>query len=290
MTPPVKDSATLYHPGKGRGLLDVPKYRYLLELLVNKEVRVRYRGSKLGMIWTYIKPLTQFVVFYVAMGIFLGLNKAGNIENYAVYMFSGTICANFFNEVFSNSTRSIMGNSGLIKKIYMPRELFPLASLRVALIHFYPQVLVLVIGSALLGWLPDFKGLVIGVFGFLSLTLCAFGLGLFFGAFNVFYRDAENITDLVSMIVVWMAPCFYTWQMVADKAPNWALQIYLATPVSAGVEAFHRAFWWGGTSGAFQFAPGFAIHLVVAFGIGLAALVLGELAFRHYEGRFAQEL
>lgn len=283
-------SDVISHPGRSKGLLDVPRYLYLLDLLVKKEVRVRYRGSWLGMAWTYVKPLTQFIVFYVAMGIFMGMGRGGGIQNYPVYLFSGIIIANLFVEAFSNCTRSILSNSGLIQKIYLPRELFPLASLRVALVHFFPQVVVLVAGTLILGWRPDFKGLIIALFGFLSVCIFAFGLGLFFGAINVFYRDAENITDLVAMIAVWLAPCFYTWTMVSAHVPSWVLELYLANPISIAVESFHRGFWFGGTDQTFLFAGDWSLRILESLLISFIVLLIGEFTFRRLEGRFAQEL
>ena len=81
---------------------------------MRKETRVRYRGSVLGWLWSYVRPLTQFIVFFLALGIFLQQNQ--RIENYAIYLFSGLIVINFFNEAFGNGTRSIVDNAPLIKK------------------------------------------------------------------------------------------------------------------------------------------------------------------------------
>lgn len=283
-------SDAIYHPGRSKGLIDIPRYLYLLDLLVKKEVRIRYRGSWLGMAWTYVKPITQFVVFYVAMGIFLGLGRGGGIQAYPLYLFSGIIVTNFFVEAFSNCTRSILSNAGLIQKIYLPRELFPLASLRVAFVHFFPQVIVLIIGALCMGWIPDFAGIIIAIIGFISVCTFAFGLGLFFGAINVFYRDAENITDLVAMVAVWLAPCFYTWQMVAAHAPRWVLEMYYANPIAISVEAFHRGFWLNATDRTFQFAGAWSLRLCESLIVAFAVLLIGEVTFRHLEGKFAQEI
>ncbi|MFC0265841.1 ABC transporter permease [Alloscardovia macacae] len=283
-------SETVSRPGISRGILDISRYKYLLDLLVQKEVRVRYRGSWLGMAWTYVKPLTQFIVFYVAMGIFLGLGRGGGIENYPVYLFAGIIVTNFFNEAFMSTTMSIVGNAGLIKKIYLPRELFPLASLRVSFVHFLPQWLVLMVGSILLGWKADLAGLVVAFLAFVSLSIFAFGMGLFFGSINVFYRDAQNATELVSMIAMWLAPSFYTWHQVASQLPHWGLQIYMANPIAIAVEAFHRGFWWGSTDGSFTFASGWGLSISLSFVISLLMLAIGEFTFRKLEGGFAQEM
>ncbi len=113
---------TLQRPGGGLGLVDVLRRRHLLALLVRKEVQIRYRGSVLGWLWSYVKPLVQFAVFFVALGIFLRLNST--IEYYPLYLLAGMTATIFFSEAFSNGTRSIVDNASLIKKIYIPRELF----------------------------------------------------------------------------------------------------------------------------------------------------------------------
>ena len=143
-------NTVLTEPGKGKGLLEVFKRVYLLRLLVHKELRARYRGSFLGMLWSYVKPAIQFIVFYFALGVFLQMNRA--IENYSIYLFSGIILMNYFTEVFANCTRSVIVNAPLVKKIYLPRELFPVSSVIVGIVHFLPQLLVLVLGALLYGW------------------------------------------------------------------------------------------------------------------------------------------
>ncbi|MGI8721258.1 MAG: ABC transporter permease, partial [Geodermatophilaceae bacterium] len=90
-------------PGRGAGLLDVLRRRYLVKLLVRKELRVRYQGSVLGLLWSYLKPAVQFVVFYFALGVFLKLNLS--IKDFAVYLFSGIVAINYFSEAFGNATR-----------------------------------------------------------------------------------------------------------------------------------------------------------------------------------------
>ena len=102
-------------PGHSAGLLEIFRWRFLLNLLVKKELRVRYRGSVLGMIWSYVKPAVQLTVYYLAMGQFLGLGRA--IPSYVVYLFSGMVMINFFNEIMFNTTRSIVNNTPLVGKI-----------------------------------------------------------------------------------------------------------------------------------------------------------------------------
>lgn len=280
-------------PGKGRGLVDVLQNRYLLKLLVNKEIQVRYRGSVLGIVWSYIKPGVQFLVFYLALGVFLKLNKG--LENYAVYLFSGIILINFFGEAFGNGARCFVGNGALIKKIYLPRELFSVSTIWVGLIHFFPQILVLLAACLVVGWHPGPKELVAAVAAMIIMILFSYGLGLIFGVANVFFRDSENIVDLLVMVLTWLSPIMYSWSMVRDQAPEWLLRLYMANPITIAVELFHFAFWFPTTSSVDPHYWHVYPHLLtlwtpLAIVISLVFVLLGDLLFRKFEGNFAQEL
>lgn len=280
-------------PGRGRGLVDALKNRYLLKLLVDKEIQVRYRGSVLGIVWSYIKPGVQFLVFYLALGVFLELNKG--LENYAVYLFSGIILINFFGEAFGNGARCFVGNGALIKKIYLPRELFSVSTVWVGLIHFVPQLLVLLLACVVVGWRPGFMEIGAAVAAMVIMVLFAYGLGLIFGVANVFFRDSENIVDLLVMVLTWLSPIMYAWVMVESKAPGWLLKLYMANPITISVELFHFAFWAPTTEAidpaVWHVYPHlFTLWVPVALVIALAFVFVGDLLFRKFEGSFAQEL
>ena len=276
-------------PGSGAGLRDVLRQRFLLKLLVSKELKVRYRGSVLGLLWSYVKPGVQFVVFYFAMGVFLGLNRG--IENYAVYLFSGIILINFFTEALGNAARSIVGNGGLIKKIYLPRELFPVASVWVSAVHFLPQLVVLVAASLLSGWHPSALQLLAAVAAFLLVALLATGLGLFFGAANVYFRDAENVVDLLLMIATWASPVLYVWTQVKNTLGAGFFFFYQMNPLTIAVEIFHYAFWYPTTLQTAALPPHLVLlWLPIGLGVSLVVVFIGQLTFRRLEGRFAQEL
>lgn len=279
----------LVAPGRGAGLLDLLRWRYLLRLLVNKELRVRYRGSALGMAWSYVKPAVQFLVFYFAVGVFLRMNNT--VENFAVYLFSGIIAVNYFSEAFGNATRSIVGNAALVKKIYLPRELFPVSSLWVAAVHFFPQLVVLLVGCFVVGWRPGWKEMLAAMFGFVILTLFSLGLGLFFGAINVVYRDAENLVDLILMVATWASPVLYQAQQVVDAiGTGWAWMLYQLNPVTTAVNLFHYAFWRPTTTTVPDLPPLFLFSVVGGALVTLAVLLVGQSTFRRFDGRFAQEL
>ena len=278
-----------YKPGQGRGLLDAADNRFLLKLLVNKELRVRYRGSFLGMAWSYVKPTVQFFVFYFAVGVFLRMNQA--VPNFAVYLFSGIIAINLFNEAFGNATRAVVGNAALVKKIYLPRQLFSLASVWVAIIHFIPQLVVLIIAAFAMGWRPAPINLAAGLLGFLILITLSIGLGLLFGAMNVILRDSENIVDLIAMVASWASPVLYHWQNVQAVVPEWGWVLYRLNPLTPVVELFHFFFWAPSASVPdYAWPPGLWTFSGIAVITSLVILVIGEQVFRRLDGRFAQEL
>jgi ABC-2 type transport system permease protein len=287
--------ASLESPGVGGGLFDVFRQRFLLKLLVKKELQVRYRGSVLGLLWSYVKPGVQFVVFYFALGFFLGLEKSARnpdgLANYAVYLFSGIVLINFFTEALSNAARSIVSNGGLIKKIYLPRELFPVASVWVSGVHFVPQLLVLTVACMAVGWKPTALQLLAALAGFLIVTMLATGLGLLFGSANVYFRDFENLVDMLLMVATWASPVMYAWTMVRDKIGDFWFTVYQVNPITVGIEAFHYAFWLPTTDGTAALPPNLlSLWIPVGFAISAAVLVLGQWTFRRLEGRFAQEL
>ena len=288
-------SGELTVPGRGRGLADVLRSRYLLKLLVSKELKVRYRGSVLGLLWSYVKPGVQFVVFYIALGVFLGMERSpGNpngLPNYAIYLFSGIVLINFFTEALSNASRSIVINGGLIKKIYLPRQLFPVASVWVSGVHFIPQILILLVACLFSGWSPSLLQLASAVAGFVIVAMLATGLGLLFGAVNVYFRDAENLVDMLLMIATWASPVLYSWTMVQKQLGDTFFHLYQLNPITVGVEAFHFAFWLPTTDGAEAIPPHLlSLWLPVGLAVSALVLILGQTVFRRLEGRFAQEL
>jgi ABC-2 type transport system permease protein len=280
--------ATLVAPGASRGLFDVFRRRYLLSLIVRKEVQIRYRGSIFGWLWSYVKPLVQFVVFFVALGVFLGLNKS--IEYYPIYLLSGITIVTFFNEAFSNGTRSLVDNASLIKKIYLPREMFPIASVLVAAVNALPQIIVIIAIALFFGWAPGALQIAALVIALVIVAVLATGLGLLFGAINVTFRDAQSIVEIIVMMSIWASPVMYQWQMVASEVPEWIFVLYRLNPLTPTVELFHFGLWYPLDPTGAEPLPGLWLYTGIAMVVSLIVLMIGQLVFRRLEGRFAQDL
>ncbi|WP_458041048.1 MULTISPECIES: ABC transporter permease [Bacteria] len=287
---PLSTPATpsLEEPGRNLGLVDVFRRRYLLSLIVSKEVQIRYRGSILGWVWSYVKPLVQFVVFYVAIGVFLGMND--NVEFFPIYLLAGITIVTFFSEAFANGTRSLVDNAALIKKIYLPREMFPISSMLIAAVNTLPQIVVVIVISLFFGWAPSAAHIGAILLALVIVALLASGLGLLFGAVNVSFRDAQALVDIIVMFAVWASPVMYQWQMVQEKVPEWLFVLYRLNPLTPAVELMHYGIWFPLEPRNAALLPGLWTYSGSALLIGLALIMIGQLVFRRLEGRFAQDL
>jgi ABC-2 type transport system permease protein len=285
---PPQPLGDLVDPASSRGLLDVWRRRYLVRLLVAKEIRVRYQGSFLGLLWTYVKPLVRYLVYYFVFGFVLGLNR--QIENFPVYVFSGLIIVMFFNEALTSATRSVRGNRSLITKIFLPREMFPLVSLIVSTRHFLPQVGVLLVIALVYGWRPSWVALGAALLGFAVIFLFLLGLGLVMSTLNVYFKDAEQVVEIITMVAFWSAPVMYSWTLIADVIGyGWTLDLYLANPLSISVSLFHEAFWAPTVSDTGP-VPDLVVPAAISAAIILLTLIVGQYVFSRFQGRFASEL
>lgn len=285
---PARTLGEFADPAKSYGLIDVWRRRYLMRLLVAKEIRVRYQGSLLGLLWTYVKPLVRFTVYFLVFSYIFGLGD--RVENFAVYVFSGIVVLNLFLEALASSTRSVRGNAGLINKIFLPREMFPLVSIVVSTRHFLPQLVVLIVVAAAYGWTPTWESLASALAGFTIIVLFLVGLGLIFSTFNVYFRDAEQIVEIITMVAFWSAPIMYPWTFLRDViGDGWLLTLYLSNPLTVAVNYFHEAFWAPTTENPVDF-PDLSVAGPVSVAIVVATLVVGQVMFSRLQGRFASEL
>lgn len=285
-------SIDLVKPGKSRGLIDILSHTYLLKLIVKKEMKARYRGSFLGRVWTYLKPLTQFLIYFFFFGVVLGQRDRGDVGgNFAIFMFSGLCAVNLFNEVLRNCTSSIRSNGALVQKIYLPRELFPIASWRVAISHFIPQVLILLVACIFTGWSPTPLNLLAILMSVIIVSLFAIGLGLLFAACNVFFQDAENFVELIGMIATWGAPVLYHWNLITRFLPGFFRNIYFAFPLTSSAELMHYGFLqYDDATNMDIVIPHIWIYGLSSILFCLIICMAGQLVFRRLEGKFAQEL
>ena len=272
--------------GTLRSISALSAYRELMGLLVRRELKARYKDSTLGFLWSLIRPLTILVVYYVAIGKFLGAERS--IPDFAIYIFSGLIAWQFFSETVSGGTGSIVSNGGLIKKVYLPREVFPLSVVGSALFTLATQFVILVLALIVTGSIPTGTRLLYVPLALAVLLVYATAAALVLSAVNVYLRDVQYLVEISLTVLFWASPIVYSWELVSRAIPENLQSWYLANPITAAILAMQRGLWVAGTDKPFP--DGLALRLFIMLGIGIVLLWLAQRVFSRLESDFAQEI
>lgn len=301
LTPHVVDparvpDAPLAPPFTKGGIVEVFRRHYLLRLIVDKEIQARYQGSVLGLLWSYVLPFVRFSMYFFVIGLVLQLHKT--VPNFAIQMFTGLVFVHYFTETFSTGTTSINRNKALVRKMSMPREVFPVGASIVSLIHIIPQLLILVPACFFVGWQPHMMAFGYGLLGAIVITVWAMALGLLFSALNVFFKDFQNVVATLTIFTHWAVPMMYPYSKIAEaNIPTWLRELYLADPLAIGVILMQRCFWVPtvhGHHGKYRKVVEMPPHLwergVLMIVAGLVFLVICQKIFSKLEGKFAERL
>lgn len=265
--------------------------RSILSLLVRRDLKSRYKDSTLGFAWTLVRPITQLVIYAVVIGKFLGAERG--IELFAVYIFAGLTIYTLFQEILVGGTGSILANAGLVKKIFVPRELFPLATVGTALFNFVIQLAVLFAANILFGNVHLSLDSLYFIPSVLVIVTYALALALFLAAANVYLRDIGYLVEIAAMVLMWASPILYSWDMVQrtlnDAGMSWALSLYTNNPITLAVLGFQKAV-YGASEHELPMPDGLLVRQLIALAIGLILLVISHRSFTRLQGNFAQEL
>ncbi|CAN5230379.1 ABC transporter permease [soil metagenome] len=280
-------------PATNGGLLDVFRRRYVLKLLVKRELSARYQGSFLGLLWSYIQPLVRFLMYYFVIGIVIGLDRG--LEYFGIHLFAGMVLVHYFTETFTAGTRSIVRNKAIVQKMAMPREMFPVASMLVSAYHTFPQVVILTVACVAVGWQPDAVGFLAVLLGFSIIAVLSTALALLFSAANVFFRDFSNIVATLTTFVHFSVPMLYPYSMVAKRFGSENVGFYLANPLAEAVLLMQRGFWTPTNADpAAAVAEHMPDHLftrgLIQLGVSLVLLVIAQLVFTRLENKFPERL
>lgn len=262
--------------------------RELILLLTRREVRARFKDSSLGMAWSFARPLTQFAVYYFALGQILGMSRA--IPDFAIFVFVGLTAWLFFSESVQKATSSILVNASLVKKVQLPRAVFPLSAIGSVAFMSAIQAVVLVAALFVLRRPPVVEHLHYSLAGILVVAVFTIGVGLLLSAVNVRFRDVEHLVEVAIVVLFWASPIVYSYSFVHDYlGGNWIEQVYLANPITIGIMGLQYGLWGAGAET--QVWPShFGIRLVAALAISLVVVVWAHSTFRRREGDFAQEI
>lgn len=287
-------NAPLQDPAPPGGIVEVFRESYALRLIVRRELAQLYAASALGLLWSYVQPAMRFGVYYLVMGILLGAHRS--TPNFAIHMLTAMVMVHYFAESWIAATKSIWSNRSLITKMRMAREMFPVASVVVGLYHTVPQIVLLIVVAFVAGWNITWGSLFAGFLGTIILGALAMALSMFFSAFNVFYRDFQNIVHTVTQFLHFLVPMVYPFSRVVTYLGPHPLfyKIYLANPLTIAVLLMQKFFWWGTVRTPSQYPNQFPSHLIergiVMALISVALLYASQRYFAMVENKFPERM
>ncbi|HEV8424461.1 MAG TPA: ABC transporter permease [Actinomycetes bacterium] len=269
----------------------------LLTELVRKDLKVKYKNSALGFIWSMANPLLYLGVFSLVFSVLL----PNGVPSFAVLFMAGFLVWNFFNLATLTATGSVVGNANLVRKVRFPRVVLPLSSVGFSGVHFLLQLLVLFV--VLVPFYPAAFGpqlwlLVPALAVAVTVTVA---MSLLASAVNVRYRDVEHLLEIALLAGFWLTPIVYPVTVIRDQAAGhgWLFDLYMASPMTAVVVAMQRAIYVhpvvtvDGKPRQILPADGYGFYLSwlgVAGAVSLVLLAIGLWTFRRLQADFAEEL
>ncbi len=249
---------------------DLLRFRSLLRNLIAKDLKVKYRGSYLGLMWSLLNPLTLILVYSIVLQYVF----RAPIENLPLLVITGVIPWIFFSTTTISSTDSIITNAGLVKRISFPREILPLSTVffnliqhLLALAVFFPAILYF---KRSLPWTITLLPLVLAL-----LVLFVLGVALLLSAVTTFYKDVRYLTEVSMMVVFWCTPVVYEH----NRLPEWFLWL---NPLGSFFASYQNIVY-------FERVPQ-VDHIIGMVGWAVGLFLIGNLTFRRTQRRFAEEL
>ena len=288
-------------PTPRQRVVNIWRYRELLGNLVRKELKVKYKNSALGFLWSLLNPILYLVVFWLVFDLVLG----SGIKDFPVFLLAGLLPWNLFSTSLGSAVGSIVGNAGLVNKIYFPREILPLAGIGAALVHFFLQAVVLIGALAVFRFAPAWEYLPVVVLALAVLLVLGAALGIALAAVNVYLRDTQHLLELVLLAWFWITPIVYQYRLLSDKLQEKSA-LLLLNPMTSIVLVFQRGIYnhvggptAGGRLGEATASSGILpdasllwyLRNVAILGVVALGLLVGALwLFGRLEDNFAEEL
>jgi ABC-2 type transport system permease protein len=247
--------------------------RFILSELIKKGIRLKYRRSYLGILWSLLEPLLTMIVLTIVFGTLMGEHD----RSFPVYILSGRLLYGFFSQSTTAALKSIRANSSIIKKVYVPKMLYPLSSILFNFIIFMISLIVLAFVSVVLGVYPTFY-LIQVVVSLIVLLLLSLGCGLILSTIGVFFRDMEYLWTVALMLIMYTCAIFYRANRLLTSKWGFVLK---ANPLFCVIQTFRSAI----------FGEMMNIkYLLYALGFSIISIIIGVVAFKKNEDKFILEI
>lgn len=278
--------------GAVRRLVDVWRFRSLLGNLTRRELRVKYKGSALGFLWSLLNPAMYLVVFSL---VFTELLRT-EVPKFGLFLLSGLVVWNFFSGALLTGSTAIVANRSLVQKVWFPREVLPLSVVGASLVNMFLQSLVLVAGLVIFQRTPDVVLLPLLLLALLVAIVFTTGLVLASSALNVGYRDTQHLLDVGLTAWFWLSAVVYPFATIADRLGDWE-PISVLNPILPVVVTFQRVLYNPDAPAAGEeaihpdlAASWYLARLGAALAISLVVLLVGLWVFRKAEDDFGDRL
>lgn len=244
-------------------------YRFLIKQLVSRDFRLKYKRSILGVLWSFLNPLLTMSVQYI---VFSALFRF-EIEHYPVYLLTGIVMFGFFSEASSLTMNSLINSAALIKKVYVPKYIYPLTRTMSSVINLIISMIPLLIVALISGIRPSLSFFMI-VVPILCISIFTLGVGLLLASSMTIFRDTQYLWGVVSMIWMYLTPIFYPASILPEKVA-WIIKV---NPLYYFIDFMRTCLIDGSSPDAYSYAMCF----ICAF----AALLLGAFVFNKEQDRF----
>ena len=256
-------------------LKELFEYKELIINLTVKELKLKYRNSTLGFIWSFLNPLLMLVVYTFAFSFILKV-KIPN-TNFTVFLLAGLLPWTFFQTAVQMSTSSIVSNANLIKKVYFPREIIPLTIIFSNFVNFLITLLVLFASVALFKVKVGFSLIMLPI-SLILLLFFVIGVSLILSSLNVLYRDVSHLVEVAFMAWFYVTPIIYSLTMIPAKYRL----ILMLNPMTLIVESIRASM-------VYDTWPKASYVLCIVL-VDLVLLFIGYKVFTKLEKRFAEEI
>ena len=248
--------------------------RELIKNLVIRQLKVRYKSSSLGFLWSLLNPLLMMFVYWI---VFSKLLRFRGIENFKAYLATGLFAWNFFAGSLSDSANSIVGNVSLVKRVYFPRFILPLSAVLTNLVNFLFSLVVLFLLFAF--WGVDIKLCILALPLVIVIELIlALGFSFFLSGLNVLFRDVEHILQVVLLAWFFLTPIVYERGLIPARFQH----LYLCNPMTSIIVCYQSILYYGRLPSVWLFVMPFVFSVIV--------LLTGFLFFRRHEGLIVDQL
>ncbi|WP_273477189.1 ABC transporter permease [Faecalicoccus acidiformans] len=256
---------------------DIYNYRELLKTNIKKDIRGKYKGSFLGILWSFLNPLLQVVVYWIVFPFLMG--RAGTVDNYLCYLVTGIIPWTFFTTVINQGTTSMIVNAGIIKKVYFPREIPLISQALSGLVNFFISCIIVVFFCVGTGAGISYHLILLPLIALIQMIL-SLGISFILSAIEVYVQDTEYIVNFILNMGFYATPILYNLDLLKGSGILYTLVSW--NPVTLLVNAYRDIFMnhvWPNT-----------MQLIIVIIISLVVLVIGYKVFKKLEKGFAEEL